>query len=254
MAAMMAAMWLPQALGQSHSHISAAFEPPLTKPVSLFPDSLPVWTAPFDIDEWRGSARKRYGGLSEQDFEELAREIGVDAAAMHAVIDIEAGDAHRGFWADGKPVAAFSLSQFRRYAKERGINIDKYKKSHPRVFASAPKKGESRLAATHARIEQAMAIDSAAAIKACFWGMFQIGGFNWKLCGASSPQDFYEKMVYSERSQVELFMKFIENAGLLQPLRDHDWKKFARGYNGPSYARRGYHKRLAAAYKAYSNR
>lgn len=78
--------------------------------------------------------------------------------------------------------------------------------------------------------------------------MFQIGGFNWKKCGAESIDDFVERMSRSERDQLDLFAEFITRAGLLKHLQNKNWAAFARGYNGPSYASRGYHTRMASAY------
>nr|WP_238337401.1 N-acetylmuramidase domain-containing protein [Muribaculum gordoncarteri] len=56
------------------------------------------------------------------------------------------------------------------------------------------------------RLKSALSIDSIAAIEGTFWGMFQIGGFNWKKCGTESPVDFARRMSTSEKEQLELFV------------------------------------------------
>ena len=84
-----------------------------------------------------------------------------------------------------------------------------------------------------------------------FWGMFQIGGFNYKLCGCSDVNEFVRIMSESEFSQLELFAKFITNTGMLADLKNKNWAGFARKFNGASYARRGYHTRMAAAYRRF---
>ena len=61
-------------------------------------------------------------------------------------------------------------------------------------------------------------------------------------------------MSRSERDQLELFAAFIRNAGLLPALQRKDWRAFARGYNGPSYASRGYHTRLASSYAKHAKK
>ena len=99
-----------------------------------------------------------------------------------------------------------------------------------------------------------MAIDSIAAIESTFWGMFQIGGFNWKLCGAPSRADFVDMMSQSEYDQLRLFADYMRNTGLLTHLQKKNWAAFARIYNGPSYAARGYHTRMAAAYRKYAGK
>lgn len=190
--------------------------------------------------------------LTDEDIEAVARELDVDAAAIHAVVDIEAGRAHSGFNADSTVVINFDLSMFRSMAKRNKINLSKYSKRYPEVFArpNIRKYGSSQRA-QHARLRQAMEIDSLTAIQGTFWGMFQIGGFNWKKCGVKSSEEFVERMGRSERDQLELFANFLRSTGLDKHLRAHNWSAFARGYNGPSYARRGYHTRLARAYAKY---
>ena len=190
--------------------------------------------------------------LTDTDFEEVARELDIDPATIHAVVDIEAGRAHSGFNADSTVVINFDLSMFRSMAKRNKVNLSKYTKRYPEVFARPNiRKYGNQQRAQHARLRQAMEIDSLTAIQGTFWGMFQIGGFNWKKFGAKSSADFVERMSRSERDQLELFANFLRSTGLDRHLRSHNWAAFARGYNGPSYARRGYHTRLARAYAKY---
>ena len=153
--------------------------------------------------------------LTERDYIEVANRLGVEPEAIKAVVDIEAGKEHRGFFKPGLPLINFDLTMFRKFAGKAGINLAKYNET---------------------------------AVMGTFWGMFQIGGFNWKLCGAKDIDDFVDKMSRSERDQLELFANFLVSTGLDQPLKAKNWAAFARGYNGPSYARRGYHTRMAAAY------
>ncbi|MCM1452562.1 MAG: N-acetylmuramidase family protein [Clostridium sp.] len=193
------------------------------------------------------------GPLCEEDYSRAADSLGVDVAAIHAVVEVEAGAKHKGIWEEGKPLVAFSAKVFRSQARKRNINLTKHTASCPDVFtAPKPKKYGSYEAAQWARVQQAMAIDSVAAINSAFWGMFQISGQHWKLCGCQSEADFVERMSTSEREQLEMFVAFLRNTGMDAHLRSHQWARFARRYNGPSYARRGYHTKLARAYKKYS--
>lgn len=185
--------------------------------------------------------------LTDKDFIEVAERLNVEPAAIKAIVEIEAGKAHQGFSAPGVPLINFDLSMFRQFAQRRGVNLSKYSKSHSLVF-SASKGSQER---ANRRLQAAKTINHDAAIEGTFWGMFQIGGFNWKKCGASSLDDFVERMSRSERDQLELFAEFIVNSGLIKSLRSKDWATFARGYNGPGYARRAYHTRMAQAYARY---
>ncbi|MCM1066551.1 MAG: N-acetylmuramidase family protein [Muribaculaceae bacterium] len=194
---------------------------------------------------------KHTGPLTEADYEEVAADLGVEAAAIRAIVEIETGRTKRGFHQPGKPIINFDLPVFRRAAARRGINLAKYAGNTALQPVNIRKYGGQQ-AAQQARLDAAMAIDSIAAIESTFWGMFQIGGFNWKLCGMPSRDDFVKLMSRSEYDQLRLFANYMENTGLLKHLKAKNWAAFARIYNGPSYASRGYHTRMAAAYKKYS--
>lgn len=187
--------------------------------------------------------------LTDEDFREVAEELGVEVAAIKAVVEIEAGAKHEGFWANGKPIINFDLSMFRKFAARNKINLSRYQRSHAVVFAK-PNRARygSYQAAQQARLDAARTIDDKTAIEGTFWGMFQLGGFNWKVCGTSSPDEFVRLMSRSERDQLELFAEFIRETGMLPLLKAKNWSAFARRFNGPSYSRRGYHTRLARAY------
>lgn len=216
-------------------------------------DSIPSDSAATDSAATDSTVRRYHTGpLTEQDFIEAAAELGVEPAAIHAVVDIEAGVQHKGFWKEGYPLVNFDLTMFRSMARRHNINLSKYTRSHAVVFARPDsKKYGGYSPAQQARLEAAMSIDTVAAIEGTFWGMFQIGGFNWRKCGAESARDFAATMARSERDQLELFIQFLRSTGLDRHLRSLSWSAFARGYNGPSYARKGYHTRLAKAYAKY---
>ncbi len=191
--------------------------------------------------------------LTEKDYREVAQELGVDVAAIKAVVTVEAGHAHEGFCAPGLPIINFDLSVFKQFARKRGVNLSKYSRSHSVVFARPnTRKYGSYQKAQYARLNAAKQISHNAAIEGTMWGMFQIGGFNWKICETSSLDEFVKLMSTSEREQLNLFAKLIKNTGMLPALRAKNWSKFASKYNGPSYARRGYHTKLARAYAKFS--
>lgn len=190
--------------------------------------------------------------LTDKDYKEVAKKLGVDAAAIKSVVEIEAGPAHEGFWTAGKPLINFDLTVFRKRAAANKVDLSSAQRKYPEIFrAPNRKKYGSQQAAQWARLEQAMSVDTITAIEGTFWGMFQIGGFNYKLCGTESPKAFAKKMASSERDQLDLFANFLISTGMVKDLRKHDWAAFARRYNGPSYAKRGYHTRLANAYAKF---
>ncbi len=191
--------------------------------------------------------------LTETDYARAAKELGIEVAAIKAVVLIEAGHKLNGFHAPRIPLINFDLTMFTKAATRRGVKLNKFKKTHTVVFEKPDKKlYGSYQEAQHARLTSAMTIDSIAAIEGTFWGMFQIGGFNWKKCGAASHRDFVDKMSHSEAAQLELFVKFIKANKLEKYLKNKDWESFAHIYNGPSYKQRNYHKRMASAYRKFS--
>lgn len=197
----------------------------------------------------------RYTRITDEDYEQVASELGVEVAAVKAVVDIEAGRAHEGFYEPGLPIINFDMTMFRKFARKKGVNLSSYTKSHQALFSrlNARRHGSTQ-AAQYVRFRAACSIDSIAAIEGTFWGMFQIGGFNWKICGCSSITEFIERMSFSEREQLELFAAFLKSTGMDKYLRAKNWSAFARRYNGTQYARRGYHTRLAAAYRRHSKK
>lgn len=191
------------------------------------------------IDEARGDIVVQ---LTNDDYVAVAARLNVDVAAIKAVVEIETGKQHKGFMAPRKPIIYFDAKVFRRNCQRRGVDVSGYK------IVSGHGVNQER---AHQRLQAACEIDSVIAQESTFWGMFQIGGFNWKLCGAKDLGDFVYKMRYSERTQLELFAGFLENTGLVKYLQTKKWSAFAYRYNGPKYARRGYHTRLARAYNKY---
>ena len=187
----------------------------------------------------------RYTSLTEADFRLVAEELGVEVAAMKAVVSIEAGSAMKGFWAPGVPVINFDPTMYRQHASRAPSKAPDKSAKVPEGLTGYALKEWKQL--TNARHTNAQGADMGT-----FWGMFQIGGFNYKLCGCKSVPEFVEKMSYSELEQLELFAHFIQNTGIVKHLKNKDWAKFSRAYNGPSYARRGYHTKMAAAYKKFS--
>lgn len=190
------------------------------------------------------------GPLTSDDYKEMSDSLGVETEALRAVVEIETGATHVGFHSDGQPLINFDLSQFRRLAARRGINLGRYRSDYPQLFSPLNiRRYGSHQAAHRARFDAARQIDSVAAVEATFWGMFQIGGFNWRLAGASDLDDFVRRMSTSEYDQLLLFANFIRNTGMVRHLRTKNWASFAKLYNGPGYAKRGYHTRMAAAYR-----
>lgn len=189
--------------------------------------------------------------LTEVDYKKVAELLDVEEAAIKAVLEVETGS-RGGFLAIGKPMILFEGHIFWRQLKNRGINPARYQKGNEDILYSkwtrAYYKGGVR---AYERLERARAIHREAADSSASWGLAQIMGFNYKVCGCKSVSEFVDKMSESEGRQLELFARFIKNNKWDVYLRNLDWKGFARHYNGAGYAQNQYDKRLEKAYRKY---
>ena len=197
------------------------------------------------VDSIASDEATRYTSLSEEDFRLVANELGVEIAVIKAVVSIEAGAQMKGFWAPGIPVINFDPTMYARY-KSKAISKDGAKGEQvPPGLTGYAKKEWTQLI-------NARKTNAQGANMGTFWGMFQIGGFNYRLCGCESVDEFVKLMAHSELEQLELFAAFITNTGMLTDLKNKNWSAFARKYNGPGYAKRGYHTKMAKAYKKFA--
>lgn len=211
--------------------------------VSKLPDGM----QPVKVDTLPAStldSPDRYDHLTQADFEKVAKELDVEIAAIKAVVSIEAGAAMKGFWAPGIPVINFDRTMYNKYASKATSKAGAKGESVPKGL-----KGYALSEWT--QLINARKINAQGANMGTFWGMFQIGGFNYKICGCESVDEFVKLMSYSELEQLELFAAFLRNTGYVKDLRAKSWAAFARKYNGPSYAKRGYHTKMANAYAKF---
>lgn len=183
--------------------------------------------------------------LTEQDFEDAATELGCDVAAIKAVCKVEAS--RGGFNPDGSPVTLFEGHKF------HGFTDGRYDKGFPHL--SHPKWTRQHYGknwqAEQSRLQQAMALDRDQALKSASWGKFQIMGFNHKLAGFDSIQQFVNAMYAGEREHLMAFVAFVRSACLVDEIKRRDWTGFARGYNGSAFAENKYHLKLAEAYNQF---
>ena len=190
----------------------------------------------------------RYTSLTEEDYQRIADKLDVEVAAMKAVVSIEAGSNLSGFLAPGVPLINFDKSVYNSLAKKVKSKTKADPNSQiPEGINSAYGRKEWQ------QLINARKINEEQANLATFWGMFQIGGFNYKLCDCKSINEFIDKMSHSEYMQLELFAAFITNTNIVKHLKDKNWAAFARKYNGPGYAKRGYHTKMAKAYNKFKN-
>jgi hypothetical protein len=182
--------------------------------------------------------------LGPQDIPRAATILGVSAAKIGAVMDVESRG--RGFHPETqRPIILFEPHVFSR------LTDHKFDAAHPDL--SYPEWGTLPYPATqgqrYAQLQAAMDLASSAALGSASWGMFQIMGFNSAAAGFESVESMVRAMCQSEGEHLAAFARFIGgNPVMLKALRAGDWAGFARAYNGKSFAQHGYDQKLKSAF------
>lgn len=189
--------------------------------------------------------------LQPSDYVSAAQSLGVSVAAIRAVADVESrGD---GFMSNGHPVILFERHVMYRQLRDKfgKARADNYASWHPDIV-NPVSGGYGRESEQPKRMERAAAIDRECALNSASWGLFQIMGYHWRVLGYATQQTFINAMYRNEAGQLHAFCRFIKvDPSLHQALKNKDWERFARIYNGPAYASHNYHGRMAAAYNQY---
>lgn len=187
--------------------------------------------------------------LTERDFQEAARRLRCDVAAIRAVAEVESRGA--GFYPDGFPVILFERHKFYKYCDP--ARRAEWARLYPRICN--PKKGGYGKAGKNQRdkFNLAFSLDPEAAMMACSWGKFQVMGFNYEELGYQSIHEFVDRMKQSEGEHLEAFVRFVLKNNLADEIRAHRWEDFARCYNGQDYRENDYHIKLPAAYEKYKS-
>jgi hypothetical protein len=181
--------------------------------------------------------------LTDTGFEAASDLLGVRAAEIWAVLSVETRGC--GFFADRRPLLLFERHIFSRETSAR------WDATHPDV-SHARAGGYTRGAQEYGRLARALALDREAALASASWGIGQVMGFNCKKVGYFDAASMVKAMTEGEDAQLLAMATFVDSVGLAPSLRAHNWASFARGYNGPAYARNEYDARLAGAYARFT--
>lgn len=166
--------------------------------------------------------------------------------ALIAVVKVETDG--NGFLPNGNPKILFEGHIFYRELKSRGVDPDAVAKAHPAIcYRQWTKKHYKGGIGEYGRLEEAMTINGDAALCSASWGLFQVMGFNWRLCGYKSVQGLVDD-AKSIDGQIDMGLRFIKANGLVDALKRKEWSTFARRYNGSGYAANAYDIKLAREY------
>jgi len=168
-----------------------------------------------------------------------AKELGCEVEMLMAVAEVEAfGD---GMLKSGKPKILFESFQFHKFTKGH------YDRSHPNLSTNKWVRNYIGGEKEWKRLDDAMALDLNAALKATSWGKFQIMGFNYKEAGYNTVVEFVDAMS-DENNHLKAFVNLLKFRGLDEALRNKHFSTFARLYNGKGYKKNRYDLRLESAY------
>jgi hypothetical protein len=187
--------------------------------------------------------------LTDEQLVKAAREAGIEPAALKAFAIVES--AGNGFLPDGRPKILFEGHIFYRQLKLKNIDPAPFITKYPDIVY--PKWDKTKYkggTAEYDRLKIAESIDKEAAWKSTSWGMFQIMGFNHKICDYDNVFGFVAAMAANEYNQLLAAIKLIKAMGLISALKQRNWVFLASRYNGPLFRQNQYDEKLENAYQA----
>ncbi len=184
--------------------------------------------------------------------EDIAKTEGIEPAALKAVVEVESGG--RAFTKiDGQdmPLILYEYHVFYRYddlteaQRREAVN----RRLAAKGWGDLPyAKSQS---ARYNQLKRAATINEQAAYSACSWGVGQVLGENAEWLGYGTPKKLAQRTMDGIEGQVEVMLTFIRKRGIADELDAHDWRGFARAYNGKGQVD-FYSKRMASAYARHA--
>ncbi len=181
--------------------------------------------------------------LSQQGIDAAVNQLGVEPPALWAVLTVETSGC--GFLPDRRPKILFERHWFSRLTN-RAFDAQAPDVSNP----SAGGYGAAG-AFQYGRLDKAIALDRAAALKSTSWGLGQVMGFNASKVGYSSVNALVAAAQESEDAQLLAMVNFIQQANIASHLQQGDWAGFAFRYNGQDFQKNKYDVKLDLFHKRY---
>lgn len=190
--------------------------------------------------------------INDAQIKEIAQSIGLSFAHLKAFITVETNG--KGFYEVNKvntliPIVRLENHLFNKHTK------GKYDESHPHLSSPSFTNEYNKLGiAEYIRFEEAYALDGKAAVYSTSWGLSQVLGSNFKVCGYNNLTQFLNDAFTSEYTQVIMLSYFLKYSSktLYRALLAKDWKTVAKLYNGVNFAQNEYDIKLEKAFIKYS--
>lgn len=180
-----------------------------------------------------------------------ATRLRIAPAALQACVEVES---------DGK-VYAMVNGRREPYIRWEGHYFDRRLKNGEREKARAAKLASPTAGAIPnpraqdkrwGIVKRASKFNRQAALESFSIGLGQVMTAHYKAIGYVTVDDMIVRARESAAGQAEIMVRYIEKFGLVDELQRLDFTGFARGYNGPNYAKGGYHTKIASAYRRLS--
>jgi hypothetical protein len=194
-----------------------------------------------DFKGFKGTAKP----IEDIDLPRIAHQIGCGEDEMHAFMEAETRGS--GFDDQGRPRILFERHKFYLYCPKAKLSA-----AVKAGLANKTAGGYGKESEQYGKLQKAIAIDEHSALMSCSWGLAQVMGFNHKLAGYDTVEAMILDFMSDEETHLQAAVAFIKNSGLDDELRRHDWKGFAKGYNGSGYAVNKYDEKLAAAFAKWA--
>lgn len=172
-------------------------------------------------------------------------------AIVGAVIEVESsGDALVSVGNQMLPLIRWEGHYFDKYVSAglqetaRALNL-----AHPVAGRIRNPKLQS---GRYALLDQAVKIDKEAAFRSISMGIGQVMGAHAEKLGFDDPMHMFNYNCQGYEQQVDTMMRYIVGFGLIDELQRYDFKAFARGYNGPKFAKGKYDIKLQEAFRRLS--
>ena len=191
----------------------------------------------------------RAGGLplTEDALATAAQTLECGVAEIWAIAFTETDPPYGGFLVDKRPQILFERHIFHELTDGRFDSVNS------NISNSMPGGYGAGGAHQYDRLSQAMALDETAALQSASWGIGQVLGENYREAGFDSPSELVQQLFSSEDEQLVAVANEIVADGAARALATHDWRTFARIYNGPNYAENNYDNIIRTWYEKFNS-
>lgn len=173
---------------------------------------------------------------------QMARDVAIMPSMLLAIVDKESTGA--GFLPDGRAVILFERHKFYQFTKAKynekqaeawraeNSNVCFPVWTHDAYFGGA---GEWD------RFEAARSMEAEIAMLSTSWGLMQVMGFNYHVCGYDNVQDMVQDMTLNETLQMRAAINFIcKQPNLYTAAKNRNFEGVARVYNGAGFKKNNY--------------